>query len=86
MRDLYLALKTLEKYGLLPEKRGRGTFTMEGIAQELDKLPGGKKTRRNCSDEEIAQALAWRKEGYTIKEIAVDLGRAESTTRRMLGL
>lgn len=87
MKDLYEALKTLERYGLLGKLAVRartgaaGKLTREGIEEVLTK-----KTRRPIDDEEVGTAKAWKKAGYTIKEIAKDLDRAEGTVRRMLGV
>jgi predicted transcriptional regulator len=85
MRDLYEALKTLERYGLLNKLYVRartgvaGELTKENIQKCLTK-----KLRRPVDDAEVAQAKAWYKEGYSVKEIAKDLDRAEGTVRRML--
>jgi hypothetical protein len=96
MRDLLNALKVLDKYGLLPEKRGRGSFTMETVAAELSKEPVSKRKskharkkppveRRPVTEDEIKQAKEWYPQ-YKVSEIAKDLDRAESVVRRMLGL
>jgi hypothetical protein len=97
MRDLLNALKVLDKYGLLPEKRGRGSFTMETVAAELSKEPVSKRKskharkkppveRRPVTEDEIKQAKEWYQLDYKVSEIARDLDRAESVVRRMLGL
>lgn len=82
MRDLLDALKTLEKYGLLPEKGRRG----KGLSRDDVEQALNKGTRYKVRDDEIKRAKAWYKDGYSIVEIAADLQRAQSTVRRMLGL
>lgn len=73
MRDLFDALKTLERYGLLPEKRGQ-RITRESIAATLNGGRHAKRTR--VSDGEISTAIKMRNAGKKWKDIEAATGRS----------
>lgn len=81
MRDLFNALKTLERYGLLPEKKGQ-RITREQIQAELN--GGGKRLRKPVTDAEIALAVKMRNANKPWKEIEAATGRNASVLARHL--
>ncbi len=77
MRDLFDALKTLERYGLLPEKRGQ-RITRESVAIALSGGGNGKRTRSPVTDAEITTAIKMRNKGATWNEVQAATGRSPS--------
>lgn len=84
MRDLLEALKTLDKYGLMPAKRGGGLrATKAELAAQLDR-PVGRGKHTVLTDEQRKEAKVMFVAGASKRSIAKHFGVAESTIYRFI--